>query len=75
VTVQLSISYQTLVELIAQLSPEERQELARYLDAPATSTSPEADDWQAAFRALTIDLALGGPVPLRRAEWYDDDGR
>jgi hypothetical protein len=74
-TVQLAISYETLVDLIDQLSPEERQELARRLDAAAKHAPVATAEWQAAFRALAIDLPLGGPVPLRRAEWYDDDGR
>ena len=73
-TVQLSISYETLIDLVAQLTPDERQALLHRLreseQAPLTDT-----EWQTAFRALVIDAPLGGPIPLRRAEWYDDDGR
>ena len=74
-TVQLGISFETLVNLIDQLSPEERQDLARRLGVSARHAPGATEDWQAAFRALAIALPLGGPVPLRRAEWYDDDGR
>ncbi len=73
--VQLTIPYETLVALGAQAPPAERQELRRRRRARAGPRALPDAAWQAAFRSLLIDRPVGEAFPLRRADWYDDDGR
>ncbi len=73
--VQLTIPYETLVALVEQLPPEERQDLLRRLrERTGQRALPDAAR-QAAFRSLLIDTPAGEAFPLRHADWYDDDGR
>ena len=73
--VQLTIPYETLVTLVEQLPPEERQDLARRLQAAPERLPPADDAWEAAFRVLLIDAPVGDDFSTTRADWYDDDGR
>lgn len=73
--VQLMIPYETLVALVEQLPSEEQQDLLRRLQGHARQPAIRDAEWRTAFRSLAIDRPLAGPIPPRRAEWYDDDGR
>lgn len=73
--VQLTIPYETLIALVEQLSPEERQDLPRRLRGGAGRHALSDAAWSVAFRPLLIDTPAGEAFPLRRADWYDDDGR
>ncbi|HEX5501174.1 MAG TPA: hypothetical protein VFW96_01045 [Thermomicrobiales bacterium] len=73
--VQLTIPYETLVALVEQLPPDERQDLLRRLREQEGQRMLTDDEWQAAFRALRIDASPGPACSLRRADWYDDDER
>jgi len=72
--VQLTIPYETLVELVEQL-PEEQQEdllerLARRKQKPLT-----ADAWIAQLNAAVLSVEVNEAPSIRREDWYDDDGR
>lgn len=68
--VQLTIPYETLVALVEQLSPDERQNLLRRLSERAGQRVLTDAEWQAAFRALRIHASPGPAFSLRRADWY-----
>lgn len=73
--VQLTIPCETLVELVEQLPPEERQDLLHRLQEHPGRELPTGAAWDAAFRSLLIDAPVSDDFPTRRADWYDDDGR
>jgi hypothetical protein len=71
--VQLAISYQTLVELIEQLPPEEQQDLLLRLQGHAKRRALTGDEWKALFDSIKISTPVGDSFSLRREDWYDDD--
>jgi len=73
--VQLTISYETLVALIEQLSDEQRQDLMRRLRERAGQQRLTADDRLQMLRAAQINQAVKEEPSPRRKDWYDDDGR
>ena len=73
--VQLTIPYETLVALVEQLSPDEQRDLLRRLQGRARQQALTDEEWRAAFQSLLIDAPMSGDFPIRRADWYDDDGR
>lgn len=73
--VQLTIPYETLVGLVEQLPPEERQDLLHRLQENPNRVLLTGAAWDAAFRSLLIDTPVSDDFPIRRADWYDDDGR
>jgi hypothetical protein len=74
--VQLNIPYETLVELVEQLPPEQQQDLAmRLLDKKKDHALSKAE-WKALFESMTLDLGEVLPgYSDRREDWYDADGR
>lgn len=74
--VQLNIPYETLVELVEQLPPEQQRNLAlRLLDKKKERALSKAE-WKAAFESMTVDVGEVLPgYSDRREDWYDDDGR
>ena len=73
--VQLTIPYETLVELVEQLPPEEQRNLLHRLQERMRQQALSDEEWQAAFRSLMIHAQVSDDFPIRRADWYDDDGR
>ncbi|GAB4432146.1 MAG: hypothetical protein KatS3mg051_0894 [Anaerolineae bacterium] len=73
--VQLTISYETLVALIEQLSDEQRQDLMRRLREHTGPQRLNANDRLRMLRAAQINQAVKEEPSLRREDWYDDDGR
>ncbi len=71
--VQLTIPYETLVALVEQLPADERRDLLHQLQEWAGRQALTEREWRAAFQSLILDRPLFGPIPLQRAEWYDDD--
>jgi hypothetical protein len=67
-SVQLSLSFEDLVHLAEQLTPEEQKTLIERLETGKKKPVP--------FDFPVIDI---GPWPgdfsLRREDWYSDDGR
>lgn len=75
IAVQVAIPYVTLMELVKQLSDEKQRDLLRQVQAREVHESLADVDWRVAINALKIPLPVGAAFPLRRADWYDDDGR
>lgn len=73
--VQLTIPYETLVALVEQLPPDEQRDLLRRLQGRARQQALTDEEWWAAFQSLLIGASVSGDFPIRRADWYDDDGR
>ncbi len=74
--VQLSIPYETLVELVDQLDAEQKRQLVAHLSEGAQSRKLTAEEKIAISRLMTLNL---GPISPnfsdRREDWYGDDGR
>lgn len=73
-TVQLNLPFETLVELIEQLPEQQRQDLLRRLQQPKSSNGQTLDKMKL-LRAAQTDAATHQEPPLRREDWYNDDGR
>ncbi len=75
-TVQLDISYDMLVSLFRQLTPEARAQLLQdALTPPAASADlPDtAEAWAQRFRHAQIDAPVHEIPSSRREDWYDDE--
>ncbi len=74
--VQLSIPYETLVELVDQLDAEQKRQLVAHLSEGAQSRKLTAEEKISISRSMTLNL---GPISPnfsdRREDWYGDDGR
>jgi len=73
--VQLTIPYETLIELIDQLPAEEQDALVnRFLSAKRAATLSKSERL-AAYHASIISNPIREAPSIRREDWYDDDGR
>jgi uncharacterized protein YheU (UPF0270 family) len=72
--VQLTIPYETLVELVEQLPYEERTDLAERL-ARLEQKPRNVDKWIAMFDAAVLHVEINEAPSIRREDWYGDDGR
>lgn len=72
--VQLTIPYETLVELIEQLPEAEQDDLLERL--PRRKQQPlTAEEWIQEFNAAVLSVEVNEAPSIRREDWYDDDGR
>lgn len=74
--VQLDISYDMLVDLFRQLTPEAQAQLLQdALIPPAVSSAlPDtAEAWTQRFRSAQIDALIYEVPSSRREDWYDDE--
>jgi len=67
------VAYTTVVKLAEQLSIEEQQALIQHLQT--LSRELTVNEKIALFRASILDIPFKEEPPLRRENWYDDDGR
>ncbi len=72
--VQLTIPYETLVELIEQLSAAEQQALIERLLSAKQAALTRAERL-AAYHASIMSVPLREEPSIRREDWYDDDAR
>lgn len=75
-TIQLNIEYETLLELVDQLSDEKRAELMEYLLQKSKSQSLTIAEKKVIWESMVVDV--GGILPGysdRREDMYDNDGR
>ncbi len=72
--VQLTIPYETLVELVEQLPEAEQKALLERLlyrkQKPLT-----AKGWIELLDAAVLSAEVNEAPSVRREDWYDDDGR
>lgn len=73
--VKLNISYETLVELVAQLSDAQQQDLMERLRQMADRPALTAEEKKALFQSAQLDIPVKEVPSIRREDWYDDDGR
>jgi hypothetical protein len=69
------ISYEAVVKLAEQLSPEAQKALIEHLQEIAKQRELSFEEWKAMFDSLKIDTPIEGDFSDRRSDWYDDDGR
>jgi hypothetical protein len=69
------VTYDKVVELADQLTPDERQALIAYLQERSKQHELTSSQWNMLFDAMKISVPLGDTFSLRREDWYDDDGR
>ncbi len=74
-SVQLTIDFETLVELAEQLSPEDKQALIQRLQETAKQRELTVQEWKTLFESTVIHNPIKEPFSLRREDWYDDEGR
>ena len=73
--VQLTIEYETLVELAKQLPAEAKRALIRELDEADSHSQLTNEEWKAQFRSLSISRPVQEFSSMRREDWYDEFGR
>ena len=71
---QLTIPYESVLDLVAQLSVDEQRALLVWLQKATDERKPAPTDWQTALRSLLIETPIVNQPSLDRAEWYDDRG-
>ncbi|MBL8155852.1 MAG: hypothetical protein JNM70_16840 [Anaerolineae bacterium] len=74
-TVQLRVEFETLLDLVDQLSDEQRQRLMRHIQQSEDRAVTQAE-WKTLFESTVLDLGpIAGDFSNRREDWYGDDGR
>jgi hypothetical protein len=69
------ITYDAIVRLAEQLSPEEQKALIKHLQEVAKLRELSFEEWKALFDSMKDDRPVVGDISPRREDWYDDDGR
>lgn len=72
-TVQLSIPYETLVELVEQLPESQQRDLIRRIEHHQQELT--LTEKMKLLKAAQIDLDVNVEPSLRRQDWYDDNER
>jgi hypothetical protein len=73
---QLPIRYEQLVELVEQLSEDQQKDLVkRLLTRQAHQRPLTVEEKLKLLDAVKLDVAVNEEPSIRRADWYDDDGR
>ena len=74
--VQLTIDFETLVELVDQLPLLQKFNLMQHLVKTAQERELTAEEKIALLKSTVIDLGPVSPdFSFRREDWYGDDGR
>ncbi len=74
--VQLDISYETLLALVAQLTDEQRRDLmSRLQQRTRRNHARLPDNKLSLFRAAQIHAPVNEEPSPRREDWYDDGDR
>lgn len=75
-SVQLTIDYETLVQLVEQLPDEQKHALVERLIHNPSQSILSPQDKVARFQSMSLSAGtLLGGYSDRRADWYDEDGR
>ena len=72
--VQLTIPYETLVELVVQLPPEQQADLLQRL-MQRKQPPQTAEEWIEQLNAAVLHAEINEEPSIRREDWYGDDGR
>lgn len=71
----MNISFDEIVELVDQLTPQEQAQLTSHLLARARKRYLSLDEKMTLLRAAQIDVEVNQEPSVRREDWYGDDGR
>jgi hypothetical protein len=69
------ITYEAVVKLAEQLSPEAQKALIEHLQEIAKQRELSFEEWKAILESMVIDTPIVGEFSDRRVDWYHDDGR
>jgi hypothetical protein len=73
---QLPIRYEQLIEVVEQLSEDQQKDLVkRLLTRQAHQRPLTVEEKLKLLDAVKLDAAVNEEPSIRRADWYDDDGR
>jgi hypothetical protein len=74
--VKRNIEYETLVQLVEQLSEQEQKDLIRrLLSHPANVRPLKVEEKIQLLDAAKLSDPLNEVPSIRREDWYNDDGR
>jgi hypothetical protein len=71
-TVQLNISYETLVELVEQLPIGQQRDLLRRLLEKADDRQLTKEEKKALYHASILGVPVLDAPSIRRQDWYGD---
>lgn len=69
------ITYEAVVKLAEQLSPEAQKALIEHLQEIAKQRDLSFEEWKAVFDSMVDYTPVVSDISPRREDWYDDDGR
>lgn len=72
---QSPITYQTILQLVEQLPDEQKEHLLLHLIQQAKTQQPANEERKTLYHASILDMPVNEAPSIRRADWYDDDGR
>jgi hypothetical protein len=73
--VQLKIPYETFLELVDQLPPEQQQDLLLHLLEKKQSQQLNKEEKMALYHASILSVPINEEPSIRREDWYGEDGR
>lgn len=74
-TQRAEVPFETIVELVDQLSFEQQQVLLQHLQTIHPMNGGGVGEKMARLRAVQVDIKVKQEPSPRREDWYDDDGR
>jgi hypothetical protein len=69
------ITYEAVVKLAEQLSPEAQKALIEHLQEIAKQRELSFEEWKSLFNSVIDYTPIVNDISPRREDWYDDDGR
>jgi hypothetical protein len=70
-----SMTFDEIVELVDQLTPQEQTKLTTYLLELVRERQLTKEERKALLRASILNVPVAHTPSPRREDWYDDDGR
>jgi hypothetical protein len=74
-SVHLEIPFETLSELVKQLSPEEKRHLLKEIRADVNDEPLTPEEKIHILQGAVSSVPVIRDFPIRREDMYDDDGR
>ena len=74
-SVQLNIPYETLIELVEQLSSEQQQDLLNRLLKKAQTRQLSKQERKVLYHASILSVPVLDELSVGRQDWYGADGR
>lgn len=71
----VSVTYDSVVRLTEQLSPQDQEALIEHLQNIVNQRKLSFEEWKTLFDSIKDDTPVIADFSPRREDWYDDDGR